>query len=155
MTAREHIGTFVASEPNESPTLLVEAYVLGNASPRKIVYPSGGNYPFSNAIRTGDFVYVSGQIAFLADGSVSTGSIEAQTKIVLDSLKAILEVTGCDMADVIKCGCTLQDARDFGGFNAVYATYFPLEPPVRTTIVVQHVLNARVEIDCVAFRPVS
>ena len=128
---------------------------MNNASPEKIVYPAAGPYPFSNAIRAGDFVYVSGQIAFLADGSVSTGSIEAQTKLVLESLKAILAVTGCDMSDVIKCGCTLQDARDFSGFNTVYATYFPTEPPVRTTIVVQHVLNARVEIDCVAFQPVS
>ena len=50
---------------------------MGNASPEKIVYPSAGHYPFSNAIRAGDFLYLSGQIAFLADGSVSTGSIEA------------------------------------------------------------------------------
>jgi reactive intermediate/imine deaminase len=119
----------------------------------KIVYPSGGNYPFSNAIRVGDFVYVSGQIAFLPDGSISTGAIEEQTKIVLDTLQKILKQAGCALSDVIRCGCTLQDARDFGGFNSTYATYFPKEPPVRTTAVVQHVLDARVEIDCVAFKP--
>jgi len=56
----------------------------------KIVFPSGEGFPFSNAIRAGDFVYVSGQIAFLPDGTISTGSIEAQTKIVLDTLQKIL-----------------------------------------------------------------
>ena len=119
----------------------------------KIVFPSGEGFPFSNAIRAGDFVYVSGQIAFLPDGTISTGSIEAQTKIVLDTLQKILAKAGCTMADVVKCGCTLQDARDFDAFNKTYAAYFPKNPPVRTTAVVQHVLDARVEIDCLAYKP--
>jgi reactive intermediate/imine deaminase len=135
---------------------------MNHASPRidfmadeenKVVYPSGAGYPFSNAIRAGDFIYVSGQIAFLPDGSISTGAIGAQTKIVLDTLESILAKAGCTMADVIKCGCTLQDARDFDAFNDAYATYFPTNPPVRTTAVVQHVLNALVEIDCIAYKP--
>ena len=121
----------------------------------KIIFSSGAGFPFSNAIRAGDFVYVSGQIAFLPDGTISTGSIEAQTKIVLDTLQAILVKTGCGMADVVKCGCTLQDARDFEAFNKIYATYFSKNPPVRTTAVVQHVLDARVEIDCVAYKPLK
>lgn len=119
----------------------------------KVVYPSKGNYPFSNAIRAGDFVFVSGQIAFTADGSVSTGSIQEQTELVLNAIEAILKAAGCSMEDVIKCGCTLQDARDFGGFNTVYATFFPEDPPVRTTTVGELVLDARVEIECVAFAP--
>lgn len=121
----------------------------------KIVFPSGGDFPFSNAIRAGDFVFVSGQIAFLPDGSISTGAIEEQTKIVLDTLQGILNQAGCALSDVIRCGCTLQDARDFDGFNKTYATYFPKEPPVRTTVVVQHVLDARVEIDCLAYKPLA
>lgn len=119
----------------------------------KVVYSSGAGYPFSNAIRAGDFVYVSGQLAFMPDGSISTGSIEAQTKIVLDTLKSILATAGCAMSDVVKCGCTLQDARDFDAFNKTYATYFPKNPPVRTTAVVEHVLNALIEIDCIAYKP--
>jgi 2-iminobutanoate/2-iminopropanoate deaminase len=121
----------------------------------KIYYPSAAGYPFSSAVRAGDFVFVSGQIAFLPDGSVSTGSIEAQTTIALESIKAILRKAGCTMADIVRCGCTLQDARDFDGFDKTYATYFPEDPPVRTTAVVQHVLDARVEIDCVAWRPLD
>lgn len=118
----------------------------------KVVYPSGGDYPFSNAIRVGDFVYVSGQMAFLPDGSLSTAPIEEQTKIVLDGLQSILQKAGCTMADVVRCGCTLQDARDFDGFNKVYATYFKKDPPVRTTAVAVHVLDGRVEIDCIAYK---
>ena len=116
-------------------------------------YPTSGGLPFSSAIRAGDFVYVSGQMAFLPDGSLSTGPIEAQTTIVLEALQAILATAGCTLADVIKCGCSLQDARDFSGFNTVYATYFPVNPPTRTTVVVQHVLDGRVEVDCVAYKP--
>ncbi len=124
--------------------------------PRKqVVVPSGGDYPFSNAVRAGDFVYVSGQMAFLPDGSMSTGPVEAQTRIVLDTIATILKKAGCTMADVVRCGCTLQDARDFAGFNTVYAGYFPKEPPVRSTAVVRHVLDGRVEIDCVAYHPLN
>jgi reactive intermediate/imine deaminase len=119
----------------------------------KIVYPSSGGYPYSNAIRAGDFVYVSGVIAFNPDGSVSTGPIQQQTKMVLEQLKAILAGAGCALSDVIKCNCSLQDARDFSGFNTVYAQYFPSAPPTRTTLVVTHVLDARVEIDCIAYKP--
>jgi reactive intermediate/imine deaminase len=119
----------------------------------KIIYPSSGGYPYSEAIRAGDFVYVSGVIATNPDGSVSTGPIEVQTAMVLDQLKAILAKAGCTLADVINCGCSLQDARDFSGFNKVYARYFPTAPPTRTTLVVTHVLDARVEIDCIAYNP--
>jgi 2-iminobutanoate/2-iminopropanoate deaminase len=124
-------------------------------SQHKIVYPSGAGYPFSNAIRAGDFVYVSGQIAFLPDGTLSVGSIETQTKIVLDIIQSILAEAGCIMADVIKCGCTLEDARDFDAFNKTYGSYFPTNPPVRTTGVGELVLDARVEIDCIAYNPLK
>lgn len=126
---------------------------MASDHPRKTVYPSTGGYPYSNAIRVGDFVLVSGQMAFLPDGSLSTGPIQEQTTLVMEALKQILKTAGCTMADVVKCGCSLQDARDFAGFNAVYATYFPTDPPTRTTVVVQHVLDGRVEVDCMAYAP--
>lgn len=128
---------------------------MSTQTPELTFYPSQGSYPFSNAIRAGDFVYVSGQIAFEPNGAVSTAPIEQQTQMVLEQLAAILKSAGCTLADVVKCGCSLQDARDFAGFNKVYATYFPRNPPTRTTLVVQHVLDARVEIDCIAYKPHS
>ena len=128
---------------------------MTSAQKKKIVYPSGAGYPFSNAIRAGDFLYVSGQIAFLGDGTLSVGSIEEQTRIVLDTIQAILERAGCSMADIIKCDCTLADARYFDAFNKIYATYFPSDPPVRTATVGELVLDARIEIDCIAYRPLE
>lgn len=119
----------------------------------KVVYPSAGGFPFSNAIRAGDFVYLSGVMAFRKDGSLSTGPIEEQTAMVLDSLGAVLQTAGCALEDVIRCDCTLQDPRDFSGFNTVYAKYFPKNPPVRTTAGAVHVFDGRVEIGCVAYKP--
>jgi len=119
----------------------------------KIVYSSGANLPFSAAIRAGDVVYVSGQIATLPDGSISTGPIEEQTRIVLENLDATLQRADCSLRDVISCSCSLQDARDFAGFNTVYARFFPESPPTRTTLVVKHVFDARVEIGCIAYKP--
>lgn len=118
-------------------------------------YPSSDGYPFSNAVRAGDFVFVSGQMAFNPDGSVSTAPIQEQTRMVLDALQGILTTAGCTFADVVKCSCTLQDPRDFDGFNTAYAAYFPKDPPVRTTAAVQHVLDGRVEIDCIAYKPLA
>jgi enamine deaminase RidA (YjgF/YER057c/UK114 family) len=112
------------------------------------------DYPFSPAVRAGDFVFVSGVIAFTADGTLSTGPIEEQTRIVLDAIKTTVEGQGCSLGDVVSCTCSLQDARDFSGFNTVYATYFPESPPARTTLVAVHVLDARVEIGCVVYKPI-
>ena len=115
---------------------------MSHQTPELTFHPSQGGYPFSNAIQAGDFVYVSGQIAFEANGAVSTGPIEQQTTLVLEQLKAILKQAGCTLGDVVKCGCTLQDARDFAGFNKVYATYFPHNPPTRTTLVPRPALTS-------------
>src|SRR5262249_15267185 len=109
-------------------------------------------YPFSPAVRAGDFIFVSGQLAFNPDNSLSTGPIEEQTKMVLDGLKATIESQGCSMSDVVSCVCSLQDARDFSGFNTVYATYFADPFPARTTHVATHVLDARVEIACTVYK---
>ena len=76
--------------------------------------------PFSPAVRAGDFVYVSGQVPANAEGEIVTGGIEAQTRQVMDNLKAALALAGATFDDVCKCTCWLQDARDFGAFNRVY-----------------------------------
>lgn len=118
----------------------------------KIIYPADGSFPFSAAIRVGDFVFVSVQLSFTADGTLSNGPIKLQTRLVLDSLKRILETAGCTLDDVVRCACTLQDPRDFGGFNSVYAKYFPKDPPTRSTVIATLVLDARIEIECTAYK---
>ena len=110
--------------------------------------------PLSPAVRAGDFVYVSGQVPTDASGTVVAGGIEAQTKQVLENVKAALALAGCSMEDVVKTLAIVADARDFGGFNKVYATYFPNNPPARTTLEARLMIDIKVEIEAVAYKPV-
>ncbi len=113
----------------------------------------GMSLPFSPAIRAGDFVYVSGQVAFDAAGELVAGGIIPQTRQTMDNLRRILEQAGCTLDDVIKCNVWLADARDFSSFNKVYAGYFPKIPPARSTVQSPMMIDAKVEIDCIAYRP--
>jgi 2-iminobutanoate/2-iminopropanoate deaminase len=108
--------------------------------------------PLSPAVRAGDFVYVSGQVP-VRDGSVVDGGIEPQTRQVLDNVKAALVLAGATMDDVVKTTVWIEDARDFGGMNKVYATYFPKEPPARTTVESRLMIDIKVEIEAVAYAP--
>jgi reactive intermediate/imine deaminase len=96
-------------------------------------HPIGGisaqNLPFSKAFRAGDFVFVSGQVAFDAQGRLVEGGIEAQTGQVMGNVEAVLKEAGCGLGDIVKTTVWLADARDFGRFNATYAKYFPENPP--------------------------
>ena len=67
--------------------------------------------------------------------------------------RRILEKAGCTLDDVIKCNVWLADARDFWSFNKVYASYFPGVPPARSTVQSPLMIDAKIEIDCVAYRP--
>jgi reactive intermediate/imine deaminase len=87
------------------------------------------------------------------NGSVVAGGIEAQTRQVLENVKAALALAGCTLEDVVKTTVILEDARDFGAFNKVYASYFPKEPPARTTVEARLVIDIKVEIEAVAYRP--
>ncbi len=107
----------------------------------------------SRAIRAGDFVYLTGQIPFMDGAPMTTGSIEDQTRAVLDAIKATLAEAGCEMADVVKAMVWLRDRADFPGFNAVYGEYFPVEPPTRSAVVSDLLVDCRVEVEVVAYRP--
>jgi reactive intermediate/imine deaminase len=113
----------------------------------------GQALPFSPAIRAGDFVYVSGQVAHGENGELVDGGIIPQTKQTIENLRRILEKAGCTLDDVIKCNVWLADARDFWSFNKVYAGYFPNTPPARSTVQSPLMIDAKIEIDCVAYRP--
>jgi 2-iminobutanoate/2-iminopropanoate deaminase len=123
--------------------------------PGKIVYGSTPERPLSPAVRAGDFVYVSGQVPTGPDGLIVQGGLEAQVRQVLDNIKAALALAGADMSQVVKTFCILEDARDFSAFNKAYATYFPKEPPARTTIEARLMASIMVEIDAVAYAPLG
>jgi 2-iminobutanoate/2-iminopropanoate deaminase len=106
---------------------------------------------YSQGIRAGDFVYVSGQGPLdPATGKIVGETIEEQVQLTLENVRAVLEAAGASVSDVVKSTVHLADIGDFPRFNAVYAEFFPDPKPARTTV--QSVLpGIRVEIDVVAY----
>lgn len=115
----------------------------------RIAPPAG---PFSPAIRAGDSVYLSGQIAEdPATGRLIDGDISSQAEQIFRNVGAVLHAAGKTFADVVKVGVFLADMRDFQAMNAVYARHFEAPYPARTTVgVVSLPLGAAMEIDLVA-----
>lgn len=109
--------------------------------------------PLSPAVRAGDLVYVSGQTPVDANGQVVAGGVEEQTKQVMENIKAALALAGCEMSDVVKTLVILQSASDFAAFNGVYGSYFPSEPPARTTLEANLMIDIKVEIEAIAYKP--
>ena len=106
---------------------------------------------YSQGLRAGDFIFVSGQGPIDPDtGKIVGDTIEEQTARTLDNLNAILEAGGATMADVVKVTAHLTDLSNFAAYNKVYATYFPDPKPVRTTVGSQ-LLGMLVEIDAIAY----
>jgi len=91
--------------------------------------------PYSQAIRLGDFLFVSGQIAIDPQtADIIEGDIEAQTEQVLKNIAAIIDAAGMSLQDVVKCTCFLKDMNDFVKFNGVYEKYFGEILPARETV---------------------
>jgi len=114
--------------------------------------------PYSQAIRTGDTLYTSGQIPIdPSTGELVSGAIDAQTTRALDNLKAVLAAASLDFAHVVKTTVFLKDMADFAAMNAIYATYFAPEgvvAPARSTVQVAALpKGALVEIECIAKAP--
>jgi reactive intermediate/imine deaminase len=119
---------------------------------KKQVYGTS-HVPLSPAVRAGDFVYVSGQVPVDAQGNIVPGGIKEQTRQVLENVKAVLALAGASMDEVVKTTVWLEDAHDFGSFNQVYASYFPKEPPTRSTAESRLMIPIKVEIEAVAYSP--
>ncbi len=113
----------------------------------------GRQLSLSRAIRAGGFVFLTGQVPFKDGAPMTTGSIEDQTRAVLDDIKDTLAMAGCELADVVKAMVWLTDRADFAGFNAVYGEYFPHDPPARSAVVNDLLVDVKVEVEVVAYRP--
>jgi len=109
--------------------------------------------PYSQGLRVGDFVFVSGQGPLdPKTGQIVGENIEEQTARVLENIKAILEAGGATMADVVKANAHLSDMTLFERYNKVYVTYFPDPKPTRTTVGSQLPLQGiLIEIDVIAY----
>ena len=115
----------------------------------------GRRLSLSRAIRAGDFVYLTGQIPMRDGVPMTSGTIEDQTRVTLDLIRDTLAEAGCGLADVVKAMVWLRERADFPGFNAVYGEYFPTEPPARSAVVSDLLVDVRVEVEVVAYRPVG
>ena len=108
--------------------------------------------PYSQAIKAGGFVFVSGQIPIDPQtGEFVPGGIAEQTRQVLKNLAAVLEAAGSSLDRVVKTTVFLADMKEFSGMNEVYATFFSSPPPARATVAAAGLpRDARVEIEAVA-----
>ena len=113
----------------------------------------GQPLPFSPAVKAGPFVFVSGQVAMGDNGEIVPGGIEAQTRQTLRNVEKALTLAGCTMNDVVKATVWLDDTRDFWSFNRVYAEFFPQNKPARSTTQAKLVVDAKIEIEVIAYRP--
>ena len=109
--------------------------------------------PYSQAIRAGDYLFISGQIPLdPATATLVDGAIAAQTHRVLQNLGAILRAAGASFDRVVKTTVYLADMGEFAAMNEVYATYFPAPAPARATIQAARLpRDVRVEIDLIAY----
>jgi 2-iminobutanoate/2-iminopropanoate deaminase len=111
--------------------------------------------PYSQAVRVGDFLYTSGQVALdPANGQIVAGGIAEQTTQVLENLKAVLEAAGSTLANVVKTVVFLKDMNDFAAMNSIYGKYLAPDDvvaPARSTIEVARLpKDALVEIEVIA-----
>lgn len=111
--------------------------------------------PYSQGVESDGLVFLSGQIPLdPASGQLVPGDIGAQTRRVIENLRAVLEAAGCTLADVLKTTVYLRDMNDFPEMNAAYAEFFPKDPPARATVQAARLpRDAAVEIDLIARRP--
>jgi 2-iminobutanoate/2-iminopropanoate deaminase len=111
------------------------------------------NLPFHPAVRAGDFIFISGQVAKDENGNMRAGTIEEETRWTIECIKRILLLDGADLGDVIKVTVYLEDARNFGRYNKVFAEYFPEGRISRTSVEARAVLDCKIEMDAVAYKP--
>lgn len=109
--------------------------------------------PLSPAVRAGDFVFISGQVPVDENGIVVVGGIEAQTHQVMKNLHKVLQLVDASFEDVCKATIFLEDARDFPACNQVYKSYFGANCPARSTVEARLMIDAKVEIDLVVYKP--
>lgn len=125
------------------------------ASPPRLQYlaaPSPRPLPFSEAVRVGNMLYLSGKLGTDGSSGLVAGGIKAETKQTMENIGRVLERSGSSFDQVVKCTVMLADMSDWGAMNEVYVTFFaPDRRPARSALGVNGLaLGARVEIECLA-----
>jgi reactive intermediate/imine deaminase len=140
--------------------LAAVALAVAAQSPTGVEFLNSGkvlptNLPFSEAVRVGDTLYLSGQLG-LAPGSTKLvpGGLEAEAQQTLENIRATLEAHGLTMRDVVKCTVMLADIAEWAAFNEVYKRHFAAPYPARSALGANGLaLGARVEVECIAAYP--
>ncbi|NIM49243.1 MAG: RidA family protein [Gemmatimonadales bacterium] len=135
-------------------TLLVAAPAMAAAQEKQVIRLPGSleGLPFSTAVRVGNVIYLSGQVG-VPSGSreLVAGGVGPETRQTLENIRRVLEHAGSSLDRVVKCTVFLADIADYQAMNEVYRTFFPKDPPARSTVAGSGLaLGARVEIECIA-----
>ena len=130
---------------NDASSVKKDVYAIGKKNP---------NLPFHPAVRAGDFIFVSGQ-AKDAEGNMISGTIEEETRGTIQAIGRILAEEGATLSDVVRVTTYLEDARDFGRYNRVFGEHFRDAVLARTTVEARAVINTKIEMDAIAYKPRS
>jgi len=119
---------------------------------KEVINISGApNLPFSSAVKADNYIFVSGQVGHTDEKGNRIDDIEGQTRRCMDQIAKILEKAGASMQDVVKVTIFLGNVSDYQKMNDVYKSYFPSEPPARSTVIAGLAIPGMlVEIDCIA-----
>lgn len=155
-------GACATAAPTTGPTApapeVPDAMARGPAAAPAVISPAGarlGDLPFSPGIRAGDFIFLSGAVGTRpgTTGLISE-DVGEQTRQTLANLETVLRAAGAGLEDVVKCTVFLVDMADYAAMNAVYAAVWPGPPPARSTVAGSGLaLDAKVEIECIAYAP--
>jgi 2-iminobutanoate/2-iminopropanoate deaminase len=124
---------------------------------KKVIYSAQAPEPigpYSQAIQTGNMLFISGQIAIQkSTGKMITDNIESETAMVMENLNEILKAAGMDFTHVVKTSIFLKDMADFPKVNEIYGRHFQQQPPARETVEVSRLpKDVNVEISCIAVK---
>ena len=118
------------------------------------IAPTGEVIPLSKAVHAGDFLFLSGQVALDQNLNVVGNDVGTQTRQVLKRIRTTLGLAECSMSEVVKVTVWLARSEDFAAFNKVYAEFFPVDPPARSTVRADLMAHGLlVEIEAVAYCP--
>jgi len=127
---------------------MTKKYPLGDP-----IIINGRQLSLSRAIKAGDYIFCTGQVPMKNGSVMTTGSIEEQTIAVIKEIRKTLSLANCSLEDVVKSMVWLKDKKDFPGFNEVYSEYFKNDPPARSAVVNDLLVDVRVEIEVIAYKP--
>jgi 2-iminobutanoate/2-iminopropanoate deaminase len=149
------VPIFLAALLAAAPGCATRPSAPARSAPEYFADPRGQGLPFSDSVRVGDLLFLSGDLG-APPGSLEVvpGGIGPETRQTMENIKAKLARRGATMDDVVKCTVFLADVREWAAFNEVYRTYFTRHLPARSAFGANGLaLGARVEVECIAVLP--